>query len=357
MRYHFYPTAEKAWSAMLDAVKTAEQSIYWESFSLYEDKDTYEFLNALKEKVRQGIRVRGVVDSLGGFWASSKTINDLRAAGIEILFFNRLIPWWNRFRFRRWWFLRTHRKILIIDEKIVFTGGVNIGVWYGKWIDLQVRLTGVIVCHFLKTFAKVYEICGGQDENILKWVKHRKKFPRLKVWLLEHWPIKGKSVLRRYYKNRISSAKRNILIVTPYFAPHRWLEKLLIKAVKRGARVEIILPFKTDAWLANMPNYVFADLLSQEGVRFFFTKEMIHAKVLLIDDREGMVGSNNIDAQSFNYNVETSVVFRRKDIVGDLRRIIENWKKIAQPADFTKQRERWYYPLVVFVAKLLQPIL
>ena len=342
---------------MLEAVKSAKQSIYWESYSLYEDKDTYEFLNALKEKSRQGVRVKGVVDGFGGFWASSKTINDLRSTGIEVLFFNRLIPWWNRFSFRHWWFLRTHRKILIIDEQIVFTGGVNIGVWYGKWLDLQVRLTGVIVRHFLRTFAKVYKICGGEDKDVLHWINEKKKFRQLETWLLEHWPIKRKSVLRRYYKSRIASAKKQVLIVTPYFVPHFWFNNLLISAVKRGVNVEVVMPEKTDIRLAQMPNRIFADLLSRKGVKFFFTKEMIHAKVLIIDDREGMVGSNNIDAQSFDYNVEASVVFKRKDIVGNLNRIIENWKKIAEPFDFTQPSRKWYYPLLVFIARILQPIL
>lgn len=174
MRYHFYVTTKEAWNAIFDAAKKAKQSIYWETYILHDDPDTYKFLAILKEKAEQGVKIHGIIDSIGAFSVSSQTINDLRWSGIEILFFNRLLPWWNPYRFKRWWFLRTHRKILIIDEKIVFMRGVNISARYQSWIDLHNRLTGVIVRHFLKTFAKVYKICGGQDEKILRW-RHYKK--------------------------------------------------------------------------------------------------------------------------------------------------------------------------------------
>lgn len=167
MRHYFY-TTEEAWGALLEAVKQAKHSIYWESFVLLDDVDTYKFLAVLKEKAEQGVKIHGVVDSVGLFSISPQTINDLRWSGIEILFLNPRLPWWNPYRFKRWWFLWTRRKIFIIDEKIIFVGGTNVGPRYQSGIDSWVQLTGNIVRHLLRTFAKVYKICGGQDKKILR---------------------------------------------------------------------------------------------------------------------------------------------------------------------------------------------
>ena len=348
MRYRFYTTSAKAWLAMLEAIKSAKTSIYLESYILIDDEVTHYFFEELERKAKQGIKVKIIVDKVGNFWTASLDKVKFEKAGAEVLFFNR-------------WFYRTHRKILIVDESIAFLGGVNVSGAYAKWLDLHLRVTGQLVKRLLQSFGRMYQLCGGKEHGLLlskKWplAKTRSKIYKAKSWLIERWPIKGRSAFRAYYKRKCSEAKKSIVIVTPYFIPHRWLVRSLQRAIQRGVRVEVILPSNTDVWLARIANLAFAESL-QDGIKFFFLPEMIHAKVLLVDDQEGLIGSNNIDAQSFDFNLEASVVFQRKDMVGDLKKITENWKKIAIPFAEVQRQRHWYERIFGFFIRFFQPIL
>ena len=205
-------------------------------------------------------------------------------------------------------------------------------------------------------------MAGGKDPAVLSIRKSRKFFkPRLalykaKIWLLENWPFKGKSRVRAYYRKKCREAKQKITIVTPYFVPRRWLVKLLREAAHRGVKVEVIIPAETDIRIVNFAQRVFARDLA-DFIDFFFIPEMNHAKVLLIDDREGLIGSNNIDAQSFDLNLEASIVFRRKDMVGNLRHILERWKKMALPFEKVDRYNKWHHKILGFFINLLKPIL
>ncbi len=336
---------------MVEDIQAAQKSIYWEIYILLDDTETRKFFEALKIRARAGVKVKIVADWVGSFSLSKKIQEELRAAGGELLFFNR-----------RWFFPRNHRKHLIIDERIAYLGGVNVGELYAKWADLYVRLTGKwLISHLLHSFIRVYTLSGGKDPALtrLQEASHQKFGDAVRKWkmeLLSQWPVKGKTILRNYYEHSCGRAEHSILIMTPYFIPHSWLIDSLKKALTRGVRVEIVLPQKTDVDVANLANHIFADLNSRIGIRFYFLPFMIHAKALLIDNREGMIGSNNIDAQSFDYNIESSLVFERKDMIGDLRKIIEKWKASATPYQ-TEKNTRWYYYWLRPLFSILQKIL
>ena len=317
MNYRFYTVSSDAWDAMLAAIKKAKKSIYWESYIFDDDTKEHDFFGSLQSKAREGVEVKLVIDSLGSFWLSSKTVNELRAAGAEVLFFNRLIPWWNSYHFKHWWFNRNHRKLLIVDNEIAFIGGVNVGKRFKNWLDLQVELRGAILRYLIRSFVVSYKLSGGKDK-----IKYKSVIRKTKIRVFNHSPLTQKSVLKKYYKQACLSAKRKIVIATPYFLPQGWLIRYLHGALKRGVRIEIILPKKTDYWLATMANYTMLPLVYKPGMHFYFTNQMQHAKALLVDDREGIIGSQNIDALSFDYNLEGGIVFQRKNIVKDLRRII-----------------------------------
>ncbi len=315
MKYKFYTVSSKAWDAMLDAIKLAEKSIYWECYILLNDTPDHNFFDILKEKARQGVIVKIIADAIGSFWLRSSAVDDLRAAGAEVLFFNH-----------RGWFNRNHKKILIIDEKIGFIGGVNIAKAHRHWLDLHLKVEGLIARALLKSFIKSYKISGGKDNLV-----HQKIRLHRKIRILDHLPFLSKSRnLRKFYIKHINNAKDNILIATPYFAPHFWLIKALKKAACRGVKIEIILPKETDHKIITWLNHFFAYWVRERGINFYFSPKMIHAKALLVDDKEGMVGSNNIDATSFDFNSEGGLVFKRKDMLKDLRKIFENWKSNSQ---------------------------
>ncbi len=349
MKYAFYRTSERAWQAMFEAVRNAKKSIYIESFILTDDPITHHFFEALKERAREGVKVKIIIDRVGHFWYGSVNKEAFESTGAEVLLFTR-------------WFYHSHRKVLVVDEQIAFLGGVNIRGEYAKWLDLHVRLTGLLAKSALRSFSRVYELSGGRDPEILALRKSAKAFRsraalyRAKSWFIDHWPIHGKSLLREYYKRKCAEAQQNIIIVTPYFIPHTWLLKSLRGAAERGVKIEVIIPSKTDIWIFNEAHRVFATRYSK-FISFYFLPKMNHAKVLLIDDREGLVGSNNIDAQSFDFNLEASVVFQRKDMVGDLKIILEDWKKTATPFSLWQHPAHWYDGIMALLFNLIRPIL
>ncbi len=335
---------------MLETIHQAKKSIYLESFILSDDHRTHYFFETLRKKALEGVRVKIVIDRVGSFFYGSIDQDKFEKAGAEVLFFRR-------------WFYRTHRKVLIVDNEVAFLGGVNVRGEYANWLDLHMRIDGLLVRQLLKSFAKIYALAGGKEQLVSNRKKGqpskaRSALYRAKTWLIERWPIRGKSALKDYYKKKCAEAQKSIVIVTPYFLPHQWLLRSLKAAAKRGVKIEVLIPKKTDIGIINTFHRIIAYSL-RDHVSVLFIPEMNHAKVLLMDDREGLIGSNNIDARSFDYNLEASLIFQRKDMVGDLKKILEVWKKTALPIETIEKDYRLTITRVIlrWIAKILQPIL
>ncbi|MDP3988994.1 MAG: phosphatidylserine/phosphatidylglycerophosphate/cardiolipin synthase family protein [bacterium] len=352
MKTHFYINSEDAWTAMLHAIKEAHTSIYWEIYIFQNDTlKTHDFVGAMEEAARRGVEVKLVADSFGSYNFDKKSISRLREAGAEIIFYNH--PLW-----------RTHRKLLIIDERIAFFGGVNIGDTYRKWTDLHVRTTAKrVIRGLLTTFARFYSHCGGTDESVLAFSKHARKRAHqymgtrdVQDLIFEHLPNMGKRRLAHIYREQLTNAKKHITIVSPSFIPAPWLKKLLLLRVQEGVRVEIILPQSTSPKYLNPVHYLAARDLSKEGISFYFTKQMMHAKVLLIDGKIGLVGSQNLDPISFGLTMETGVFFHDKASLTKLRHIIYEWRTSATKYDPTLNSSRWYDPLVRIILRILSPL-
>ena len=319
MKYRLYTTSQKAWDGMFKAMTKAKSSIYLEMYILASDtKLTHDFFKLLKDKVTEGVEVVVIDDAYGSLSLKSELVKELRVAGAEFIFFSH-------------WLKRTHRKLLIIDNKVAFLGGVNIEEKIRHWMDLQIRIEGGAVKLALKSFANSYRRCGGKLESVLKFSRTPLS-KKIKYWVVDNWPGTNKPYyLNSYYRQKIAEAHSLIQIVTPYFLPPRWLLVALDDACRRGVRVEIIIPEDTDVKALNKVNFLNACRLYNVGVHFFLTKEMNHAKAMILDDEEVVVGSQNIDILSFNLNFEVGIFSRQKKLVNDLKKIIEDWKAEAKP--------------------------
>lgn len=344
MNYRLHTTSLGAWDAMLAAIDRAERSIYLEMYILLPDTGhNYDFVGKLIKKARKGVRVIIVVDAFGSKSLKNGLADELIASGVELIFFSH-------------WLRHIHRKILIVDEKIAFVGGVNIGRRFRRWNDLQLEISGQIVKRIVRSFAYTYAMSGGKDEKILR---HRRKnfSSKLRFWLLEHQPIRNIYTLKEHYVRKISSAEESIRIVTPYFTPPRWLISLLDAAIRRGVKVEVIVPRKIDWSFVNLANYRYMHSLDQLGIDFYLSRTMNHSKLLLIDHKEGLVGSQNIDPLSFRFNNEAGIFFKEKKLLQELEQVFENWKH--QSVRFAPKRYRMrigdYFVLILF--KIFRPIL
>lgn len=330
---------------MLEAIKDAKESVLLESYIFLHDTfPTHNFVEVLAEKARQGVRVKIVIDGLGSYSFGAAEQEMLKSAGGEVLFFT-------------YWFRRIHRKVLIVDETVAFLGGVNVGKSYIHWLDLHIRVAGQGLVHqLLRSFAVSYRLSGGSDPLILGYESRKRTKERTKTWILEHRPAVGKNKLKAYYEDRLARSRREIVIVSPYFLPARWLLRGIRTAQKRGVKVEVLLPKVTNPSILSLPNFFFAATLYTEGVRFYFSRTMNHAKALIVDD-EGLIGSQNIDAQSFDFNAEVGVGFKDKGMVDDLKAIIEEWKRDSEEFTHDYFRKRWYHAPLEFLVRILQPIL
>ncbi|MCK9351484.1 MAG: phosphatidylserine/phosphatidylglycerophosphate/cardiolipin synthase family protein [Candidatus Paceibacterota bacterium] len=330
MRYRFYTTSKSAWKGMINAIASAKKSIYLEMYIFQNDTVGYNFFAVLEKKAREGVRVVLILDSFGSFGVDSRAIDGLRKAGGEVLFFS-------------YWFRRLHRKTLIVDESVVFLGGVNIRGTYAPWKDLQVRVTGrKILSSSLRSFARVYKECGGKSEDIRARLGKKPILRKARTWFTEHG-IGGKWLeIREQYEQHIAKAQHSITVVTPYFFPRRWLLARLHEAILRGVRVEIIIPEKTDYGIVNHMNYFQIAFFAKLGAIAYLSHEMNHAKALLIDDTIGMVGSGNLDPISFGWNAEAGVFFTRSAMIRDLRKILEDWKSDADVFVPEMFKPKWY---------------
>lgn len=343
MRYKFYSTTEKAWDAMHGAISNARESIYIEMYIFVDNAPRHDFIAAIARKAREGMRVRAVLDSSGSSELSRGSMEEIRRAGAELILFSH-------------WLRHTHKKILVVDEKIAFLGGVNIHRAFLKWTDLQVRLEGQIVKSVISSFARTYRMCGGKDPSVLRY--YDKSFAgRARIWFLEHQPPSVRRLIKKHYKDSISRAEESIIIVTPYLFPRRWLSSLLHQAVLRGVDVQIILPRRTDHWVLTKTNYFYISTLAITGIKFYIQNEMNHAKVMLVDGKEGVVGSQNLDLLSFGYIVEAGVSFRDWRMIEDLKTIIERWKENSVLFDASTHRKKLIDYLIAPIIRLFQSII
>lgn len=345
MSYKFYTTTEKAWSAMMDAIRIAEKSIYIEMYIFLDDtKISHDFLWEIRNKLKNWVKVVMVIDIFWSLGLSRKTTDELRNLWAEVYFFSHFLR-------------RTHRKILIVDNKIAFLWWVNVKWGTRNRYDLQVRLTWVIVKPLLKSFAYTYKMCWWKDKYLLNYSK-KSLIKKIKWWIVENrWKSNNIYHLNNYYKRKLLEAKDSITIVTPYLIPPRWMIALLHMAINRGVVVEIIIPKDTEINTLNYINYYYVDKLFKLWVKFYFMKNMNHAKAMLIDREEAIVWSQNIDFLSFDFNAEVGAFFSDKKAIDDLGHIIAKWKH--QSTFFIPSNKRlWLAELVTkIILRLFSPIL
>lgn len=329
MRYKFFTNSERAWRAMFEAIRNARESIYLEMYIFTDDMVQYDFLMLLKEKAKNGLRVRIILDSFGSSDLGDKAILELRQSGAELFFLSNFIH-------------HNHRKILIVDEAVAFIGGVNLSQEFRFWKDLVMEIRGRrLVRHITKSFARVYAECGGIDPLVLRENK-RIILDKTRTWLVEHFPMSKKFGLKKLYKEYLGKAQESIFLVAPYFMPKHWLIRVLERAVHRGVKVEILVPESTDSFIVDRVNYFYISKLSKRGINFYIDKEVNHAKLMIIDHREAMVGSQNLDFLSFDLNNEVGVFLKDANAVKKLSEISAEWKSGATLFDFKSYHPRWF---------------
>jgi cardiolipin synthase A/B len=295
--------------AMLDAITQAKTSILLETYILAADHTGDRFKLALVERARAGVIVRIIYDAVGSFGLSSSWLEDLRAAGAEVIDFNPIAPWRARFNLSH----RDHRKILVVDDSIAFTGGLNIANDYAAvaeggvgWHDMHCRVRGAIVADLARLFRRTWLRSGGTPFPAAK--RTTGMLGESFVRVLENTARRQRTAIRRAYLHVIRAAHETLRIHNAYFLPDRGLRRALIRAAGRGVDVQIIVPGHSDVRLIEWASLYVLRRLAKRGVKILrWRGPMMHAKAAVVDATWSTIGSYNFDAQSRFNNLEVCV--------------------------------------------------
>ncbi len=300
-----YASTEETWEAMLEACERAEVSIDIEQYIFTNDEIGARFLEIFKRKAREGVRIRLLIDTAGSYaFYQSSVPSELRKLGIEVRFFNIISPWRIHNFFS--WFFRNHKKTLVVDGRVGFTGGTGIGYHMRSWRDTNGRVEGEVVREMTDCFLEMWELANDRDllSRLRKWRSYREK-----VDFVTNSPYFKKRFLYHTLLRELLRAKKSIFLTTPYLIPDRRLIRTLRKAVKRGVEIKIIVPEVLDVLIvATASNSSFEELL-KAGVRIFrYQPRILHAKTAVVDEEWATYGSFNLDSLSFRYNYEANIV-------------------------------------------------
>lgn len=364
MQWQFYTRTGDAWDAMHEALAQARGSIYLESYIFLDDEVGRAFVDVLVSKAQQGVDVRLILDGLGSFWFSVQSIQRLRAAGARVVSFQSL-AYRRFFKSLRRLNNRNHRKILIVDKRVGFIGGVNVRKEYQDWLDLHLRLEGEQILEpMVRSFGQTWIIGGGERRGVRHLLRGSRSRWRQRVrhlrYVFDHpyRRFRENSQVRHEYITACSRAKKSILIATPYFLPDKKLLEAMGEAIARGIQFRILVPGKIDVAILQQAMGRAIRHIHELGGSVYLLPSMMHGKALVVDNDYGMIGSSNIDPRSFFSNHEANVTFTQRAMVADLVNILKKWRVLAHAYrpnhDFRSSPGEWVLGLI---GRLLTPLL
>jgi cardiolipin synthase len=305
--------AAEAFPAMLDAIAAAQSQVLLEMYWFDSDRTGQKFAKALADARRRGAEVALIYDSVGSWNAGPAIFDELRKAGVRVLEFNPLLPWKRRFRLARL-SVRDHRKILVVDGEVGFTGGVNLAdVWLPEdqdgqgWRDDMVCVHGPAVASLMSVFRRTWEREGGTPLPGLPRVQTGPSGDQLVRVLGEDHELHRREITSAYLLN-IFRAKKRVWITNSYFVPDRRVVRALKHAGRRGVDVRVILPAYSDVEIVRHASRAMWGGLMRSGVRIFeFHRSILHAKSAVIDGTWSTVGSFNMDYRSLRLQLEVNL--------------------------------------------------
>lgn len=340
------------YAAMFQAMEDARDHINLETFIFEDDETGRRFSELLLKKQAEGVQVNLIYDSRGSFGTPAPFFQRLRDAGIQVVAFNPVNP----LKARKSWRVAhsDHRKILIVDGKVVFTGGVNISAVYSSgrsgrqpekkpsipWRDTDVMIEGPVVAEFQKLFLETWQSQKGPALSGRNYFPELKSVGKAFVRAVGSSPGETNRLTFVLYVSAIAFSENSLHVTNAYFAPDDETVDALRDAARRGVDVKIILPGTTDSSLTmNAGRYYYSELL-KSGVRLYRRRDvLLHSKTAVIDNVWSTVGSTNMEFWSFSINDEVNAVILSKEFAAEMEEMfardlaeseeirLEAWKK------------------------------
>jgi len=321
-RVEVYRNGDAAYPAMLAAIAGARESVGLSSYIFRDDETGRTFSAALAEAQGRGVAVRVLIDGVGGGWFNPAAYRRLVRLGVPAgLFLHSALPW--RMPFLN---LRTHKKLLVVDGRIGFTGGINVSDANRVALspprpvrDTHFRLEGPVVEQLAIAFAQEWSFVSGEDLEGGRWFPPLPPTGDSAARVVTSGPDADLRKIEIAVLEAIATARRHIRLATPYFLPGELVVNALSLAVLRGIEVDVVVPGRSDHRFVDFAMRAHVDPLLDAGVRIWLDDPPFdHSKLLVVDGAWCFVGSANWDMRSFRLNFELNVEIYDTDLAGRL---------------------------------------
>lgn len=350
---------------MFQAIRQARSSVHLEYFNFRNDSITAELVRLLAQKVKEGVEVRALFDAFGNMSNNrplkKRHLQQIREQGIEIYTFDPLtFPWINHV------FHRDHRKIVVIDGQIAYTGGMNVADYYihgteavGPWHDMHCRIDGEEVNTLQRIFLRMWNKTAKQNvggEKYYRGYRPADYFEGLKpdttatayhkmVGIINREPRVTNKIMRQFYISALDNAKDSIKLLNPYMTLTSSVKKAIKRALKRGVKMDVMIAEKSDIPMSPDCSFYHMHWMMKRGANvYIYQGGFHHTKVIMVDGRVCTVGSCNLDARSLRWDYEANAVIIDKNTTAELSRLFDADKQksfLLTPEKWDQWRTRW----------------
>jgi len=349
--------------SIFDALESAQEHIHLQYY-IYEDGLLAEkLLDIFQRKIAENVTIRLLYDGIGSYSLSKKYLKKLKAIGVETAQF---LP----FRFGR--FLtalnyRNHRKIIVVDNKVGFTGGINISDKYlkgdpslGKWHDTHLKIEGEAVDYLNRIFITDWYLASGIHVDMNPFKIARPTTSQVSLQIVPSGPDDDFDVMEQVYFSIINSAEKYLYIVNPYIIPNHAILQGLMTAALSGVDVRLLMSATTDIKLVDWCVRAYYESYLKAGIKvYLFSDGFLHSKVMLCDDEIASIGTANLDNRSLQQNYEAQAFVYDTVLCQHMKKeFLEDCAKSELLNDYFKYSQRpWLNKLIEGFAKLLSPLL
>jgi cardiolipin synthase len=327
-RVDVFTNGDTFYPAMLDAIRAARETVNMECYIFKKGGIGDQFIAALSERARAGVRVTLVMDAIGSFGAFRQSRQPLEAAGARVAAYQRF-TWYRLSRLNN----RTHRELLVVDGTTAFVGGAGVADWWwvplhGKprWRDMMARIQGPVVSEIQGVLAENWMECCGEILTGPETYKAQPHAGDVPAFAVKSSPADRSTASRALFQTLIEGANHTVRIATPYFLPDKAFRRAIQRSARRGVSITVIVPgSQTDQrWVRLASRRMYGQLLDT-GVRIFeYEPGMTHVKMLIVDDLWSVIGTTNLDNRSFEHNDEVNVAMRDRQIAARFLQDFQN---------------------------------
>jgi cardiolipin synthase len=352
------------YDALIAAIARARHHVHLEYYIYAADRSGAALRDALVERARSGVRVRLLLDAVGSADTPRAFFAPLLEAGGELAWFHPMR--FGRIWQRPWLNMRSHRKIVVVDSAVGFTGGINITddederLRSDAYRDLHLRLEGDVVRALQLVFVEDWVYATGTRDfigEIARTLPPPRPGP-IAAQVLTSGPDSSWEAIHRLHVGAIHAARQRVWLATPYFVPGEAAMMALTSAALSGLDVRLLVPRLSDSRMVTFAARSYFDELIAAGVKVYeYGPRLLHTKALLVDDDLAIIGSANFDSRSFRLNFEVSMLFRDGEVAAALAQLIEGEFAYAPRVRPDRPRWLWRVRLPEALARLLSPLL